>query len=137
MHSFDSGDARYIRELAEFVAVPSVSRDASPDTMRAAARWLAGQLAFAGGRVVETDGHPVVRGEWFGAAGAPTILVYGHYDVQPTGNLAEWQTPPFELRADGDITRGRGVTDDKEPVYITVKDRPGVPGSGRWPAAER
>jgi acetylornithine deacetylase/succinyl-diaminopimelate desuccinylase-like protein len=119
--SFDSGDAGYIRELAEFVAVPSVSRDASPDTMRAAARWLAGQLAFAGGRVVETDGHPVVQGEWLGAAGAPTILVYGHYDVQPTGDLAEWQTPPFELRSGGDIIRGRGVTDDKGPVYIVLK----------------
>ena len=121
MLSFDSGDAGYIRELAEFVAVPSVSRDASPDTMRAAARWLAGQLAFAGGRVVETDGHPVVQGEWLGAAGAPTILVYGHYDVQPTGDLAEWQTPPFELRSGGDIIRGRGVTDDKGPVYIVLK----------------
>ena len=64
MLSFDPDDAGYLRELAEFVAVPSVSRDASPDTMRAAAHWLAGQLAFAGGRVVETDGHPVVRGEW-------------------------------------------------------------------------
>ena len=69
--------------------------------MRAAATWVAGQLAFAGGRVEETAGHPVVRGEWLGAPGAPTVLVYGHYDVQPTGNLAEWRTPPFEL------TRGR------------------------------
>jgi acetylornithine deacetylase/succinyl-diaminopimelate desuccinylase-like protein len=119
--TFDPDDAGYLRELAEFVAVPSVSRDASHDTMRAAARWLAGQLTFAGARVAETDGHPVVQGEWLGAAGAPTILVYGHYDVQPTGDLAEWQTPPFELHADGDIIRGRGVTDDKGPVYIAVK----------------
>ncbi len=58
----DSVDAAYLRELAEFVAVPSVSRDASPDTMRAAAQWLAGQLTFANGRVVETGGHPVVAG---------------------------------------------------------------------------
>ena len=101
MLSFDPDDAGYLRELAEFVAVPSVSRDASPDTMRAAADWLAGQLAFAGGRVVEADGHPVVRGEWLHAAGAPTILVYGHYDVQPTGDAAEWLHSP--VRAD----RGR------------------------------
>jgi acetylornithine deacetylase/succinyl-diaminopimelate desuccinylase-like protein len=67
--SFAPDDAGYLRELAEFVAVPSVSRDASADTMRAAARWLAGQLEFARGRVVETDGHPVVRGEWLGAVG--------------------------------------------------------------------
>jgi len=119
--SFDSGDAGYLAELAEFVAVPSVSRDASTETMRAAAHWLARQLAFAHGRVTETDGHPVVRGEWLGAPGAPTILVYGHYDVQPTGDEAEWVTPPFELKVDGDTARGRGVTDDKGPVFIVLK----------------
>jgi acetylornithine deacetylase/succinyl-diaminopimelate desuccinylase-like protein len=89
--------------------------------MRAAAHWLARQLAFAHGRVTETDGHPVVRGEWLGAPGAPTILVYGHYDVQPTGDEAEWITPPFELEVDGDTARGRGVTDDKGPVFIVLK----------------
>ncbi len=117
---FDT-DAAYLSELAEFIAVPSVSRDADRATMLAAARWLAGRLSFAGGRVVETGGHPAVLAEWLGAAGAPTILVYGHYDVQPTGSLAEWVTPPFELSADGDIIRGRGVTDDKGPLYLVVK----------------
>jgi acetylornithine deacetylase/succinyl-diaminopimelate desuccinylase-like protein len=121
MLSFDADDARYVRELAEFVAVPSVSRDATEATMDAAARWLAGQLQFAGGRVEQTDGHPVVRGQWHGAAGAPTILVYGHYDVQPTGDLSEWVTPPFELTVDGEIVRGRGATDDKGPIYIVLK----------------
>ena len=119
--AFDPDDARYLAELTEFVALPSVSRDASPDTMRAAASWLAGQLGFAGGRVEATDGHPVVRGEWLGAAGAPTILVYGHYDVQPTGDLAEWETPPFELTVRGDVAAGRGSSDDKGPVYLVVK----------------
>jgi acetylornithine deacetylase/succinyl-diaminopimelate desuccinylase-like protein len=89
--------------------------------MRAAADWLAGQLGFAAARVAPTSGHPVVRGEWLGAPGAPTILVYGHYDVQPTGAAQEWLTPPFELTADGDIVRGRGVSDDKGPVYLVVK----------------
>src|SRR5580700_7863789 len=121
MLSFDPDDTGYLRELADFVAVPSVSRDASPETMQAAAHWLAGQLAFAGGRVVVYDGHPVVRGEWLQAAGAPTILVYGHYDVQPTGAAAEWRTPPFEPTVDGDVVRGRGVSDDKGPVYIVLK----------------
>ena len=121
MLSFDTDDAAYLGELAEFVAFPSVSRDAAGDTMRAAAGWLAGQLAFAGGRVVEAPGHPLVRGDWLGAPGAPTILVYGHYDVQPTGDLAEWVTPPFELTVDGGIARGRGATDDKGPVYIVLK----------------
>jgi acetylornithine deacetylase/succinyl-diaminopimelate desuccinylase-like protein len=121
MLEFDAGDDRYLSELAEYVAVPSVSRDADHATMTAAATWLAGQLEFAGARVVQTDGHPVVLGEWLRAPGAPTILVYGHYDVQPTGDLAEWITPPFELHRDGDIVRGRGATDDKGPVYIVLK----------------
>ena len=89
--------------------------------MQAAAEWLAGQLGFAGGRVVASGGHPVVLGSWSGAAGAPTVLVYGHYDVQPTGSEAEWVTPPFELTVDGDIARGRGASDDKGPVYLVLK----------------
>ena len=121
MLSFDLDDTGYLAELAGYVAVPSVSRDAGEETMRAAAQWLASRLELAHARVEETEGHPVVRGEWLGADGAPTILVYGHYDVQPTGDLAEWTTPPFELRVDGDVVRGRGVTDDKGPVYIAVK----------------
>ncbi len=121
MLSFDDGDARYLSELSEFVAIPSVSRDAAAETMSGAAEWLADQLSFAGGRVVPTDGHPVVRGDWLGAAGAPTILVYGHYDVQPTGDEAEWITPPFQPTVDGDIIRGRGATDDKGPVYMVLK----------------
>jgi acetylornithine deacetylase/succinyl-diaminopimelate desuccinylase-like protein len=71
--------------------------------------------------VAETGGHPVVRGEWLGADGAPTILVYGHYDVQPTGDVAEWVTPPFSLAVDGDVMRGRGASDDKGPVYLVLK----------------
>jgi acetylornithine deacetylase/succinyl-diaminopimelate desuccinylase-like protein len=121
MLSFDPGDSRYLAELAEFVAIPSVSRDASQATMAAAAQWLAGQLPFAGARVVQTAGHPVVLGEWLGAPGAPTVLVYGHYDVQPTGDEAEWHAPPFELTVDGAVARGRGVTDDKGPVYMVLK----------------
>ncbi|GIG83052.1 dipeptidase [Planotetraspora kaengkrachanensis] len=121
MLSFDATDAEYVDELAAYVAVPSVSRDATHETMRAAAEWLAAQLSFAGGRVVETQGHPAVRADWLGAPDAPTILVYGHYDVQPTGDLAEWRTPPFELVTDGDVIRGRGVTDDKGPVFIVLK----------------
>lgn len=108
-------------ELAEYVAIPSVSRSASIDTMREAAGWLAKQLSFADGRVVETEGFPVVRADWLQAPDAPTILVYGHYDVQPTGSLDEWKSPPFELTIDGDIARGRGATDDKGPVFIVLK----------------
>jgi acetylornithine deacetylase/succinyl-diaminopimelate desuccinylase-like protein len=118
---FGPDDATYLAELAELVAIPTVSRDADAETMHAAARWLADRLAFAGGRVEETAGHPVVRGEWAGVPGAPTVLVYGHYDVQPTGSLDEWTTPPFGMVIDGDVARGRGVTDDKGPVYIALQ----------------
>ena len=121
MLSLEPGDAGYLSELAGFVAIPSVSRDAGPATMGEAAQWLAGQLDFAGGRVVPTDGHPVVRADWLGAPGAPTVLVYGHYDVQPTGDLAEWQTPPFELVVRDGVALGRGVSDDKGPVYMVLK----------------
>ncbi|HEY0932988.1 MAG TPA: M20/M25/M40 family metallo-hydrolase [Trebonia sp.] len=118
---FGTDDGRYLSELAELVAIPTVSRDADGETMIAAARWLAGRLDFADGRVEPTAGHPVVRGEWLGAPGAPTVLVYGHYDVQPAGPLAEWTTPPFGLVIDGDVARGRGVTDDKGPVFIALQ----------------
>ena len=73
MHSdrlaFEPNDTRYIEELAEFVAIPSVSRDAAPDTMRQAAEWLTGQLEFASPRIEPTQGHPVVRADWLGEIG--------------------------------------------------------------------
>ena len=96
-----------LADLAEYVAIPSDSRNADPGTMRRAADWIAGQLGFAAGRVEETGGHPVVRGEWLGAPGAPTVLVYGHYDVQPTGDEAEWLSPPFRLTVDRTRRRHR------------------------------
>jgi acetylornithine deacetylase/succinyl-diaminopimelate desuccinylase-like protein len=116
---------RVLASLAEYVAIPSDSRDADRATMARAAGWIARQLDFAAGRVEETGGHPVVRGEWLGAPGAPTVLVYGHYDVQPTGDESEWLSPPFQLTvvdatADGDIARGRGASDDKGPVFLVV-----------------
>jgi len=116
-------DTAYLDELSGFVAIPSISRDASQDTMQAAAQWLADRLAFAAGRVVPAQGHPVVLGEWLGAPGAPTILVYGHYDVQPVGDPGEWTSPPFQLCVDdeGEVIRGRGVSDDKGPVYVALK----------------
>jgi acetylornithine deacetylase/succinyl-diaminopimelate desuccinylase-like protein len=121
MLSFSADDTDYITQLAEFVAIPSVSRDASPETMRRAAEWVATHLQFANGRILATEGNPVVVGELAGPPGAPTILVYGHYDVQPPGDLAEWSSPPFELTVDGEVMRGRGATDDKGPMYVVLK----------------
>lgn len=121
MLSFSADDRTFVDELREYVAIPSVSRDAPPEVMARAAEWLARQLDFAGARVEATAGHPVVRADWLVDPSAPTILVYGHYDVQPTGDLSEWTSPPFELTLDGEVMRGRGATDDKGPVYVVVK----------------
>lgn len=117
-------DPDFVADLADYVAIPSVSRTAEPATMRAAAALLARYLDFAGGRAESTAGHPVVRGEWLGAPGRPTVLVYGHYDVQPEGDHERWHSPPFELTADvvgtEHVLRGRGVTDDKGPVLLVL-----------------
>lgn len=121
MLSFDQADDELVAELAELVGIPSISRDADAPTMQQAAQWVADRLAFARGRVEQTEGHPIVRGEWLEAPDAPTVLVYGHYDVQPAGDLAAWRSPPFDLVRDRDVVRGRGVTDDKGPVFIVLK----------------
>ena len=121
----DANLSRYLAELIEFASIPSVSTDAAYATgMTEAARWMASQLANAGiheVQILSTDGHPVVYGEWLGADGAPTILVYGHYDVQPPDPLDKWTTPPFEPQVREGRLYGRGVSDDKGPVLIPLK----------------
>ena len=104
------------------LAIPSISSEPAhaPDMQRAA-EWIAERLAFAGGRVVETGGHLAVLAEWLAAPGAPTILVYGHYDVQPPGDLTAWTTPPFEPSVRDRRIYARGATDDKCPVFIALE----------------
>src|SRR3954447_1423560 len=110
------------QELAELVAIPSVSGDpAHRGDMERAAGWLAGPLAVADGRVVETDGHPVVLGELQAARDAPTILVYGHYDVQPAGDESAWETTPVAPAVRDGRLYGRGATDDKGPVVVALE----------------
>jgi acetylornithine deacetylase/succinyl-diaminopimelate desuccinylase-like protein len=111
-----------LAELAAFLAIPSISVEPEHEAdMRRAAAWVAEELAWANGRVVETEGHPVVLAEWLGAAGAPTILVYGHYDVQPAGDESEWETPPFEPSVRDGRIYARGATDDKGPVVVALQ----------------
>jgi acetylornithine deacetylase/succinyl-diaminopimelate desuccinylase-like protein len=110
------------QRLAEFVAIPSISGDAAhAGDMRAAAEWVAAQLSFAGGRVVESAGHPVVLAELHASDDAPTILVYGHYDVQPAGDASEWTTPAFAPSVRDGRLYGRGATDDKGPVVVALE----------------
>jgi acetylornithine deacetylase/succinyl-diaminopimelate desuccinylase-like protein len=118
--SFDDGP-RYVRELEHLLRIPSISSDAARvNDVRAAAEWLAAKLSWAGGRVVETDGHPVVLGAWLERPGAPTILVYGHYDVQPPGDAAEWDSPAFEPEVRDGRIYARGATDDKGPLFVPL-----------------
>ncbi len=118
-------DRRIQNELFEFLRIPSVSArsEHDADTGRAAA-WLHEQLAKIGfaTETIPTAGHPVVLAEWRNApAGAPTVLVYGHYDVQPPEPLELWSSPPFEPAFRDGKLFARGAVDDKGQLWIHVK----------------
>ncbi|MBL0174175.1 MAG: dipeptidase [Ignavibacteria bacterium] len=115
----------YLEQLKDFLRIPSIStsEEAKADIAKAAS-FVAAQLKGAGMNSVAihpTKGHPVVYGEWLGAKGAPTVLIYGHYDVQPPDPLDLWKTPPFEPTIrDGKIF-ARGSADDKGQAFIHMK----------------
>src|SRR3954463_16086429 len=116
---------RYVDELKQYLAIPSISAlpEHAGDTRRAA-EWTADALRNAGMQnvsLMETPGTPVVYGDWLGAPGKPTILFYGHYDVQPVDPVNEWKSPPFEPEVRGDNIYARGACDDKGQVYIQIK----------------
>ncbi len=120
-----SNDARIQRELFDFLRIPSVSArsEHDADTSRAA-EWTAQAMRSAGleATVHPTAGHPVVVGEWRGAGtGAPTMLVYGHYDVQPAEPLDLWTSPPFEPTIRDGRVYARGSVDDKGQLFLHIK----------------
>lgn len=115
----------HLKQLMEWVAIPSVSTlpEHREDVLRAA-RWVAAELEQIGMTSVEiipTEGHPVVYAESFRVAGAPTVLVYGHYDVQPADPFDEWTSPPFEPTVRGDYLYGRGASDMKSQIFGQIK----------------
>ncbi|MBM4184474.1 MAG: dipeptidase [Gemmatimonadetes bacterium] len=115
---------RFRSELYDFLRIPSISAKSEHDRdTRTAAEWLSARLAAAGltSEVIQTPGHPIVLAEWRGAKGAPTVLVYGHYDVQPPEPLDEWHSPPFEPTVRDGRLYGRGTADDKGQLYMHVK----------------
>jgi acetylornithine deacetylase/succinyl-diaminopimelate desuccinylase-like protein len=128
-HDLDSSlfthDERIQRELFELLAIPSVSARSEHDAdTRRAAEWIAGSLKSAGlgATVHETSGHPVVVGEYRDApAGAPTVLVYGHYDVQPAEPLDLWTSPPFVPTVRDGRIYARGSVDDKGQLFLHIK----------------
>ena len=116
---------RYIEELTAYLAIPSVSAlPEHADDVRRCADWTAEEMRRIGLQRVElreTKGYPIVYGDWLGAEGAPTILFYGHYDVQPVDPIDLWESPPFEATVrDGEIY-ARGAADDKGQVFMHFK----------------
>jgi acetylornithine deacetylase/succinyl-diaminopimelate desuccinylase-like protein len=117
--------AAYLQTLNAFLRIPSISTlpEAAPD-MERAATWLADFMRQIGLQQVEiapTGGYPVVYGEWLGAGPtAPTLLVYGHYDVQPVDPLEKWESPPFEPTVRGEHLYCRGVSDDKGQLFMVL-----------------
>ncbi|MCC7084180.1 MAG: dipeptidase [Pirellulales bacterium] len=115
---------RFEEDLCELLRIPSVSADSKhQEDVRRAGQWVLGQFQSLGlsTELLETPGHPVVYAESPPVAGAPTVLVYGHYDVQPPDPLEEWVSPPFEpTRRDGNLY-ARGATDDKGQMLTHVK----------------
>jgi acetylornithine deacetylase/succinyl-diaminopimelate desuccinylase-like protein len=116
---------RYVDELKQYLAIPSIS--ALPEhqgDVRRAAEWTADQMRQIGLQnvtLMETPGNPIVYGDWLNAPGAPTILFYGHYDVQPVDPVELWESPPFEATVrDGELY-ARGAADDKGQVFMHFK----------------
>ncbi|HEY89205.1 MAG TPA: dipeptidase [Thermoflexia bacterium] len=121
----DQHRERFLAELKDFLCIPSVSTQEQhrPDMQRAA-KWLRDHLLAAGVPltvIMETPGHPIVYAEWLVDPDAPTVLIYGHYDVQPPDPLELWRTEPFEPAEIGDDLFARGAADDKGQLYIHVK----------------
>lgn len=121
-----SHQERFLEELKAFLRIPSISTQAEhrPDMIRAAV-WLRDQLLATGfprAEVMPTRGHPIVYAEWLAAGpDKPTVLIYGHYDVQPPEPFDLWRTPPFEPTVAGDSLFARGASDDKGQLYVHVK----------------
>src|SRR5712691_4651349 len=116
---------QHLAELFEFLRIPSVSAKSEhkPDIERGA-RWVAGNLRAAGFKnieIVPTALHPLVYAESFEAPGKPTILFYGHYDVQPAEPLDLWTSPAFEPTVRNGNLLARGTADDKGQVHIHLK----------------
>jgi acetylornithine deacetylase/succinyl-diaminopimelate desuccinylase-like protein len=116
---------RFLAELKDFVRFPSISsQPGHAGDLKKCAAWLANHLRRIGlndVKVIPTRGHPIVYAAWQRAPGAPTVLVYGHYDVLPADPLNEWRTPPFEPTVRGADLYGRGACDDKGQLFTHIK----------------
>jgi acetylornithine deacetylase/succinyl-diaminopimelate desuccinylase-like protein len=129
---------RFLTELKEVLTIPSISTDPDhkPDMQRAA-EWMASQLRAIGMenvQIMPTKGHPAVYGEWQHAGGSmPTVMIYGHYDVQPPDPLELWSTPPFEPSVRGENLFARGSADMKGQVVASFKAVEAIVKNGGLP----
>lgn len=116
-------EQKHLQEFIEFVSIPCISSlPAHKDDMQRCADWLKNKLqsiGLANAHVLPTDGHPIVFAEWNKAKGKPTVLIYGHYDVQPVQE-AMWTSPPFEPKIEDGRIYGRGASDDKGGVALAI-----------------
>ena len=120
----ENNQDRFLEELLDFLRIPSISAlpDRAGDVARAA-EWVAQRLTSAGAenvQVLPTGGHPVVYGDWLHAAGKPTILIYGHFDVQPVDPVELWTHPPFEPTIVDGRVYARGASDDKGNMLAPI-----------------
>ena len=120
----DANQERYLKELLEFLSIPSVSslKEHREDVQKAA-EWVVARLQAAGlenVRVMPTGGHPVVYGDWMHAPDKPTVMIYGHFDTQPVDPLERWSQPPFEPVVKKDRVYARGASDDKGNMLAPI-----------------
>ncbi|HZR32340.1 MAG TPA: dipeptidase [Terriglobales bacterium] len=116
---------RFLSELKDLLRIPSVSTlPDHKDDVRRAAQFVADEMKRIGlehVQVISTSGHPLVYADWLHAAGKPTVLCYGHYDVQPPDPLDEWKSPPFDPTERNQNLYARGAVDDKGQMYMHLK----------------
>ncbi len=125
MNYYEQHHDTYLEGLKSFLRIPSISTlsEHKPDIQRAA-EFVRDELQRAGldeAQLIEGQGNPLVYAEWLKAPGKPTVLLYGHYDVQPPDPLEEWKTPPFEPDIRNNNIYARGSADDKGQTYILIK----------------
>lgn len=118
-------EGRFLEELKDWLRIPSISTlPVYAGDVRRAAEYAAEQLrrtSFEQVQLISTQGHPLVYGEWLKAPGKPTVLIYGHYDVQPVDPVDLWDSPPFEPTVRGDNLYCRGACDDKGQTMLVMK----------------
>ena len=136
-------EAQLLDRLAEWIAIPSVSADATHEAdVRRAGEWLCERIRAAGGEaeLADWEGHPLALGELrasSGADSAPTVMCYGHFDVQPPDPLELWETPPFEASVRNGQVFGRGVADDKGQLFLLLEAASGLARAGELPVNVR